>query len=274
MCRILKVSRNGYYHWLRYGEHEADTELEDQIGIIFKNAQQTYGARRIKKALERQYCWIVLRRRIAKVMKKLGLKAKTKRRFRVVTTDSNHSFGIAPNRLAQDFYAHAPNVAYVGDITYIWTPEGWLYLATVIDLYARTFVGWAMDNRLHTPLITNALVMACSKRSSLQDAIFHSDRGSQYASDAFKEQLKNYGMIQSMSAKGNCYDNAVAESLFHTIKTELIHHMVFQTKKEAIQTITNYINFYNRSRMHSYNGYYSPMEKEFRWWQSQIQEAA
>lgn len=123
-------------------------------------------------------------------MKRVGLKAKAKRRFRVVTTDSNHNFGIAPNRLGQDFYAHAPNVAYVGDITYIWTKGGWLYLATVIDLYARTLVGWAIDDRLHTPLISKALRMARSKRTSLESAIFHSDRGSQYASDAFKTQLK------------------------------------------------------------------------------------
>lgn len=274
MCRVLKVSRNGYYHWLRYGQHEADAELEEQIALVFKNSQQTYGARRIKKALERQFGWVVSRRRIGIIMKRLGLKAKTKRRFRVLTTDSNHNFAIAPNRLGQDFYVSAPNMAYVGDITYIWTKEGWIYLATVIDLFARVLVGWAMDDSMQTSLITRALQIARSKRTSLQGAIFHSDRGSQYASDAFKEQLAQYGMIQSMSAKGNCYDNAVAESFFHTLKTELVHHMIFQTKKEAIETVTAYINFYNRSRLHSYNDYYSPMQKEFSWWQAQMKRAA
>ena len=274
MCLVLKVSRNGYYHWLRYGEIEEDAKLEEQIGLVFHSSQQTYGSRRIKKALERQFGLIVSRRRIGTIMKRLGLSAKTKRRFRVLTTDSNHHFTIAPNRLGQDFYVSAPNMAYVGDITYIHTKEGWVYLSTVIDLFARVLVGWAMDDTMHTSLIGRALQMARTKRSSLSGAIFHSDQGSQYASDAFKGQLKQYGMIQSMSAKGNCYDNAVAESFFHTLKTELVHHITFQTKKEAIETITAYIHFYNRSRLHSYNDYYSTMQKEFRWWQAQIERAA
>lgn len=274
MCRVLKVSRNAYYHWLRYGERREDPVLEQLTGSIFHDSQQTYGTRRIQKALQRRYGWMVSRRRIAGTMKLLGLKAKTKRRFRIVTTNSNHNFATAPNRLKQDFYAPAPNMAYVGDITYIRTGEGWLYLSTVIDLYARTLVGWAMGERLHTALISDALYMARERRTSLEGAIFHSDRGSQYASDVFKAHLKHYGMIQSMSARGNCYDNAVAESFFHTLKTELIHHVTFHTKQEAIEAITRYINFYNRSRMHSYNDYDSPMEKEFRWWQSHIEKAA
>lgn len=274
MCRLTGVSRNGYYRWLRYGERRHDPMLDYLTRLIFTDSMQTYGARRIQKTLERKYGWMVSRRRIARTMKRLSLKAKTKRRFRIMTTDSNHNFAIAPNRLEQDFYATQPNQVYVGDITYISTKEGWLYLATVIDLFARPVIGWAMDDSMHTNLIVNALQMARGKRTALIGAIFHSDRGSQYASDLFKSELKNYGMIQSMSAKGNCYDNAVAESFFHTLKTELTHHFVFQTKQEAINTINQYIHFYNRSRLHSFNDYYSPMETEFRWWQSQLKEIA
>ena len=274
MCRVLKVSRNGYYHWVMHKEHKDDSELAMLIKNIFKDSKQTYGTRRIQKALQRRYGWVVSRRRIARGMRSLGLKAKTKQRFHIVTTNSKHTHDIAPNLLEQDFYVSAPNVAYVGDITYIRTREGWLYVATVIDLYARTLVGWAMGEHMHSSLIIEALHMARNKRASLSGAIFHSDRGSQYASDAFTEQLKQYGMIQSMSAKGNCYDNAVAESFFHTLKTELVHHMIFYTIQEAIEEITHYINFYNRYRMHSYNDYLSPMEKEYRWWQSQMKIVA
>lgn len=274
MCRLIGVSRNGYYRWMREGERRNDPMLDFWIEQIFKDSMQTYGARRLQKTLERKYGWIVSRRRIARVMKRLGLRAKMKRRFRVLTTDSKHNLAISPNRINQDFYATAPNQAYVGDITYIATKEGWLYLATVIDLFARPVLGWAMDDSMHTDLIVLALSNARSKRTTLNGAIFHSDRGSQYASDQFKNELNHYGMIQSMSAKGNCYDNAVAESFFHTLKTELTHHIVFQTKQEAINTINQYIHFYNRSRLHSYNDYRSPMEAELKWWQSQLKEIA
>ena len=235
---------------------------------------QTYGTRRVKRFLAKEYGWVVSRGRIAKTMKALNLKVKSKKRFRVVTTDSKHNLAISPNRLAQDFYACRPNEVYVGDITYIRTGHGWIYLATVIDLYSRSIVGYSIDDRLHTRIIANALTMARAKRTSLYGAIFHSDRGSQYASDEFKEHLSMYGMIQSMSAKGNCYDNAVAESFFHTLKTELVHHMKFQTKEEAWQAITSYINFYNTKRLHSYNDYLSPVEAEIRWWLNENSKAA
>jgi len=143
-----------------------------------------------------------------------------------------------------------------------------------IDLFARPVMGWAMDDSMHTDLIVEALNSARSKRTSLNGTIFHSDRGSQYASEQFKDKLKQFGMIQRMSAKGNCYDNAVAESFFHTLKTELTHHIVFKTKQEAIATINRYIHFYNRSRLHSYNDYISPMEAELKWWQSRLKDIA
>jgi transposase InsO family protein len=274
MCKVLKVSKNSYYSYLRHIEPKRDVMLDSCVEMIFKDSMQTYGTRRIKKILERKYGWVVSRRRLAKVMKSLNFSVKTKRRFKVLTTDSNHNLAVAPNRINQDFYVSEPNEVYVGDITYISTKEGWLYLATVIDLFARPVLGWAIDDSMHTDLITKALRNASHKRTTLNGAIFHSDRGSQYASEQFKNELKHHGMIQSMSAKGNCYDNAVAESFFHTLKTELIHHIVFETKQEAITTINKYINFYNRSRLHSYNNYYSPIEAELKWWQSQLKEIA
>jgi putative transposase len=274
MCKTLKVSPNGYYSWLRSRGRQADKVLPSLVNSAFYESMQTYGTRRIRRFFEKEYGWIVSRRRIAKTMKSLNLKVKSKKRFQVITTDSKHNYAISPNRLAQDFYACRPNETYVGDITYIRTQQGWLYLATVIDLFSRNVVGYTIDERLHTRLIINALNIARSKRSSLNGAIFHSDRGSQYASNEFREHLSRYGMIQSMSAKGNCYDNAVAESFFHTLKTELIYHMRFQSKEEAIKAISEYINFYNVKRLHSYNDYLSPIEAEIRWWLSENSRAA
>jgi transposase InsO family protein len=207
-------------------------------------------------------------------MKALGLKTKQKRRFKVITTDSKHNYTISPNRLKRDFYASSPNKAYVGDITYIRTKEGWQYLATVIDLYSRSIVGYAIDERMHTRLIVNALIMAKTKRVNMQGVVFHSDRGSQYASDEFRCKLKELGIIQSMSAKEDCWDNAVADSFFKTIKTELIYHEKFNSKGEAKLAITDYINFYNHKRLHSYNGYLSPLQAEIRWWKNFNEKAA
>ena len=274
MCKILKVSRNGYYHWLKYGSKEEDDDLVRYMKEIFKETFQTYGTRRIKKALEAQYGWIVSRRRIARAMRQEGLKAKSKQRFRIQTTNSKHNLPISPNLLDQDFYASSPNEAYVGDITYIRTKEGWLYLSVVIDLYARMIVGWSVDERMQTSLISKALIKAKERRGSLQHAVFHSDRGSQYASDAYRQLLQTFGMKQSMSAKGNCYDNAACESFFGTLKTELIYPTKFQTKKEAIQSIEHYIGFYNTKRLHSYNDYTAPLKMELWWWQSRFRETA
>ena len=274
MCNKLNVSRNGYYNWLKGKEKPKDSMLPHLVKLVFDEFKQTYGTRRIKRFLQKEYGWILSRRRIAKTMKLLGLRTKNRRRFRVVTTDSKHNFAISPNRLSGDFYVSCPNEVYVGDITYIWTKEGWLYLATTIDLYSRSVVGYAMDDRLHTRIIVNALQSSKMRRESLNGAIFHSDRGSQYASDEFRLYLSANGMTQSMSAKGNCYDNAVAESFFHTLKTELTHHIRFQTKEEAKRAISEYISFYNTKRMHSYNDYLSPMEAEIRWWLDEKSKAA
>ncbi len=196
-------------------------------------------------------------------MKDLNLSVKMKRRFKINTIDSNHNLPIASNILNRDFSAFLPDTKYVGDITYIPTNEGWLYLATVIDLYSRKIVGWAMNDNMKTSLVNNALEMAIARRKPLRELLWHTDRGSQYASYSHKDLCQKHGIIQSMSRKGNCWDNAVAESFFHTLKTELIYHEIFETRAQANQAIFEYIEvFYNRQRMHSANGNLSPVEFE------------
>ncbi len=267
MCKVLKVSRNAYYSWLSSNSNKKeDVILNNVIKSAFYEFRQVYGARRLKGFLFSEYGLIISRRRVSKLMKIQNLRTKHKRRFKVITTDSKHNYAISPNRLKRDFYASSPNKVYVGDITYIHTKEGVLYLATVIDLYSRSVVGYATDDRMYTRLIVNALAVAKAKRINMQDAIFHSDRGSQYASDDFRATLSKFGIIQSMSAKGDCWDNAVAESFFKTIKTELIYHTKFNTKQEAVRAIEDYIWFYNNKRLHSYNSYLSPVAKELLWW--------
>jgi len=262
MCKVFKVSRSCYYRWLGI-EKQEDTQLNNLIKNIFEMSHSTYGTRRIKKQLVKDYGVIVSRRRIGKIMYKLGLVCKNKKRFKVRTTDSNHNFTIAPNLLKQYFYTTEPDKTYVGDITYIPTKEGWLYLAVVIDLFSRKVVGWSMDDRLKTSLVNDALIMAINTRKPDKGLIWHTDRGSQYASDSHKQLLNDFGIIQSMSGKGNCYDNAVSESFFHTLKTELIHHTTFETKAQARTAIFSFIEiWYNRKRLHSYLGYMSPVEFE------------
>ena len=226
-------------------------------------SRQTYGTRRLKQSLVKRYGLVVSKRRIGKIMNFLNLKTKMKRRFKVTTTNSNHNFTIAPNRINRDFYSSAPNDKYVGDITYIKTKQGFLYLATVIDLYSRKVVGWSMDETMKTTLVNDALLMAIKRRNPAKGLIWHTDRGSQYASHEHKDLLKKYGIIQSMSRKGDCWDNAVSESFFHSLKTELVYHETFKTKAQANEMIFEYIEiFYNRQRLHSYNNYMSPVEFE------------
>jgi len=200
----------------------------------------------------------ISRNRVARLMKEAGLRAKTKRRFKA-TTQSKHDLPVAPNLLDQDFTVDRPNAVWVSDITYIPTDEGWLYLATTIDLYSRRVVGWAMEPHMKTDLVMAALTMAIGIRNPGPGLLHHSDRGSQYASRRYQEALKAAGMRCSMSRKGNCYDNAVQESWYHTLKTELVFHVRFKTRAEAISKIFEYIEvFYNRERLHSSLGYKAP----------------
>ncbi len=265
MCRIFNVDKSSYYHWIKAGciIQRVDAKLNELIEIAFIQGRQNYGARRIKDRLQQLYGLIVSRKRIGVIMKDLGLVAKVKKRYKVNTTDSNHNLPIAPNVLNRDFYASSPNQKYVGDITYIPTNEGWLYLATVIDLYSRKIVGWSMDDTMKVSLVNDALKMAMTSRKPPKGLIWHTDRGSQYASCAHKDLLQKYNITQSMSRKGNCWDNAVAESFFHTLKTELVYHEIYETKAQANQSIFEYIEvYYNRQRMHSANNNLSPVEFE------------
>lgn len=267
MCKIFKVDKSSYYNWVKNGcvVNRVDLEFNKLIGNVFEQARATYGTRRLKEILKQRYGLIVSRRKIQKSLAQMNLKVKMKRRFKVMTTDSNHSLPIAPNILNRDFYASKVDEKYVGDITYIPTSEGWLYLATVIDLYSRKIVGWSMDETMKVSLVNDALKMALISRNPDKGLIWHTDRGSQYASYEHKDLLKRHGIIQSMSRKGNCHDNAVAESFFHTLKTELIHHEIYHTKEQAKRSIFEYIEvFYNRERSHSANNNLSPVEFEER----------
>jgi putative transposase len=263
-CRFMNVSRSAYYAWLERSQttlEKEDIELIEMIKVLFKKGRENYGTRRLKKALAGKG-WYISRRRIGRLMRIAGIACKTRRKFKV-TTDSKHSLPIAPNRLDRQFRATHPNQTYVGDITYIYTQEGWLYLAVVIDLYSRQVVGWSMAERMQAKLVNDALLMALWQRKPGKGLIWHTDRGSQYASDSHRALLKEHGIIQSMSRKGNCWDNAVSESFFHTLKTEQVHHQSYQTRAEAKQDIFEYIEvFYNRERLHSANNYLSPVDYE------------
>ena len=264
MCRFLQVSRSAYYDWLHRmptaGEKD-DTDLTGILESVFKKSRATYGTRRLKAVLlDRDRT--VSRRRIGRLMREAGLACKTKRKFKA-TTNSRHDQPIAPNHLDRQFTVSQPNQAYAGDITYIPTQEGWLYLAVVIDLYSRQVVGWSMAEHMRTKLVNDALSMAIWKRKPEKGLLWHTDRGSQYASESHRALLAQHGIRQSMSRKGNCWDNAVSESFFHTLKTELIHHQIYQTRSDAKQAVFEYIEvFYNRERLHSANGYLSPVDYE------------
>lgn len=260
----MKVSRSGYYGWLNRRVSNRDKENQELSAIIkevFIQGRSCYGTRRIAKKLAQNDIFIS-KRRIGKLMASAGLYCKTKRRFKV-TTDSKHDKLISPNLLERQFNVQNPDKYWVGDISYIPTRNGWLYLAIVIDLYARQIVGWSMADNMKAKLVNDALIMALWKRKPNKGLIWHSDRGSQYASDSHRTILKDHGIIQSMSRKGDCWDNAVAESFFHTLKTELTNHCQFNNIQEAKNVIFEYIEvFYNRIRIHSANNYLAPAQFE------------
>ncbi len=260
----MSVSRSCYYQWLNSSKTEREIENEQLIEILkalFKKGRSTYGTRRLKTKLA-EHGHIASRRRIGRLMKQAGLACKTKRKFKA-TTDSKHNKPVAGNLLERQFRVSQPDRFYVGDITYIATQEGWLYLAVVIDLYSRKVVGWSMSNRMTAQLVNTALLMTIWKRKPRKGLVWHTDRGSQYASDSHRTILIEHGITQSMSRKGNCWDNAVSESFFHTLKTELVHHCRFKTREDAKQAIFEYTEvFYNRERIHSANGYRSPVDYE------------
>jgi putative transposase len=269
MCRVLGVCRSGYYAWCRRppSKHTLeDAALSRQIQHIHTQSRGSYGSPRVQAAL-RAAGQQVGRHRVARLMKTLGLYACRKRKFRL-TTDSNHGLSVSENLLCRQFSVPQPDVAWVSDLTYIWTGEGWLYLAVVIDLFSRRVLGWSMAEHMQTELVLTALQAALGQRSpSHAGLIFHSDRGSQYASLNFRAALSASGLTSSMSRRANCWDNAVAESFFGTLKTELIHLEEFANRATARTTIAEWIEvFYNRQRLHSTIGYFSPVQFEKLYW--------
>jgi len=264
MCDVLSVSRSGYYVWRKKPaskRKQANAKLLEKIRAVHRESREAYGSPRIYQALKEQGI-PCSESRVARLMREDGLRAKMKRRFKA-TTNSKHDLPIAPNLLNRDFSPAEPNQVYAGDITYIWTTEGWLYLAVVIDLFSRSVVGWAMDKRMTRQLVMNALTMAVQRRRPPSGVIFHSDRGSQYASADFQSLLTEHGMRCSMSRKGDCWDNAPVESFFGSLKQELVFHQRYATRFHARQSIFEYIErFYNRRRLHSTLGYKSPANFE------------
>jgi putative transposase len=264
LCSLLEVSRGGYYAWRGRPPSEraiADRELTEEIRSIYECSERRYGSPRIHEELSAKDTHVG-RKRVARLMRENGLSARTKRRF-VKTTDSKHEFPIAPNLLQRDFTADAPNEIWVGDITYLDTREGWLYLAVLIDLYSRRVVGWAMSERIDTALAMGALNMALAQRKPSRGVIHHTDRGCQYASNEYRRLLRDIGADRSMSRKGDCWDNAVAESFFASLRKELTNRVDFLTRDAARSNVFEYIEaFYNRVRRHSTINYQSPNDFE------------
>ena len=264
MSRILQVSRSGFYAWSKRAESarvRSDRALVVDIKAVHKLSRSIYGSPRVYRELLAQG-HTVGRDRVARLMREHNLRGKRKRRFRN-TTQSNHRHPVAPNVLERQFTVEQPNTGWVGDITYIWTLEGWLYLSVILDLYSRRVVGWAMNKHIDQALTLRALGMAINACEPGPGLIHHTDRGSQYAANDYQKMLKARGITCSMSRKGNCWDNAVAESFFATLKVEFVHERLFHTRAQATREIFEYIEvFYNRIRRHSSIGYLSPLEFE------------
>lgn len=265
MCRALDVSRSGYYAFKSRPKSQNRTDNEKlliEINRVFWENNRNYGSPRIWDRLRNKELIHCSLNRVARLMRLSGIVAVQKNKFRV-TTDSKHGYPVWPNVLNRNFVSDKPNAVWVSDITYIWTLEGWLYLAVVLDLFSRSVVGLAMDKTLEEELILDAMKQAILRRGPSKGLVFHSDRGSQYAGNNFKALLAQNEFVGSMSKKGDCWDNAVAESFFHTLKVELVNRTKFKTRDEAKRKIFEYAEmYYNRKRAHSTLGYLSPLEYE------------
>jgi putative transposase len=275
MCRVLAVRASGYYAWLEREPsavgRQRTQQMDQAVTRSFWDSDQSYGYRKVWEDLEAASitcCQETVRR----AMRRLGLCAQRKRRF-VVTTDSDHGYAVADNVLNRDFDADAPNQKWVADITYIPTQEGWLYLAAILDLFSRKVVGWAMSERIDEALVTAALNRAIRQRRPGPGLLHHSDRGSQYAADGYQRLLENRGMVCSMSRKGNCWDNAVMERFFGSLKTERVYRKEYKTRAEAKKDLLVYIEwFYNAARRHAALDYQTPNAVEARY-HSEVQVA-
>jgi len=264
MCRVLKVSRAGFYAWRQRppaAHRLKDERLALEIAAIYQEHRGRYGSPRVQVVL-RDRGYRSGRKRVARLMREQSLRARPRRRYRT-TTDSRHRLPVSANLLARRFTANAPNLAWVTDITYLWTLEGWLYLAVMLDLFSRRVVGFALSERIDVKLALDALVMAIKQRQPAPGLLHHSDRGSQYASHQYRQMLDQHAMVGSMSRRADCWDNAVAESFFASLKLELVYPSQWRTRAEARSAIFEYIElFYNHRRKHSTLGYRSPVEFE------------
>ena len=265
MCQLMGVSRSAYYDYVRCvdncSERQHHEEVLEVVRGIGKSSNYSYGSRRVEKALN-VLGYRVGRWKARSLMREAGVQVKHRRKYKV-TTHSDHKQPVFENKLNRQFDVAAPNQVYVGDITYIWTREGWLYLAVVIDLFSRKVVGWSMSSRMKARLVCDALRMAIWQRQPQAGLIVHSDRGSQYASREHRRLLEIHGFVGSMSRTGDCFDNAVAESFFGSLKQERVHWRHYQTRFSAQQDVLQYISmFYNTHRLHSYLEYKSPNQYE------------
>jgi transposase InsO family protein len=274
-CRVLRVSVSGYHQHrarrrrIAERRHLTDAALLAHISAVYAEYRGAYGWPRIWRELVQRGIRVG-KQRVQRLMQQHGIRARGRRRFRVVTTDSGHGLPTAPNLLDRKFAAQTPNQVWSGDITYIATAEGWLFLAVVIDLFSRKVVGWSMRGDLHRSLVIDALQMAWYQRLPEKGAlIFHSDRGSQYASEDFRQLLDQHGIRPSMSRRGNCWDNAVTETLFGSLKVERLHGEPFPTIRAAKDAVLDWLLWYNRRRMHSTLNYVSPAQYEQDWKQKQ-----
>ena len=266
MAKVLGIRRSRYYRWLQSSDQRSSKQHEEavlvaQIKDIQEDARYSLGTPRITEELKKKGT-PTNHKKVARILRENSLNHRTKKKFKV-TTDSSHNHMVSPNILNRDFTANAPNEKWVSDITYIWTSEGWLYLCVIIDLYSRKVVGWATSSRIDTNLLLMAFWRAVQVRKPGKDLIFHSDRGSQYCSKKFRNVLRSQGFRQSMSRKGNCWDNACAESFFKSLKSEWLYDEIFKSRQEANNELFEYIEvFYNRRRIHSAIGYETPADYE------------
>ena len=264
MCQVIGVSRNGYNSYIRNGNGKPtaeDQEMMDLIREIDKSSKNTYGSRRMKRALN-ALGYVISRQKARRLMKKAGVLVRHRKKHKV-TTNSKHNQPVYDNLVARQFDVKEKDSVYAGDITYVWTQEGWLYLAVILDLYSRKVVGWSMSSRMTSRLVCDALTMAIWNRQPGEGLICHSDRGSQYASKEYRKLLSQKGFLGSMSRKGDCWDNSVVESFFGSLKQERVHWENYQTRHDAQQDILDYIvMFYNSTRLHSTLDYRSPNDYE------------
>lgn len=270
MCEVLGVSRSGYYEWLsrpKSNQKERKEKLKSQIKRVYLESRRNYGSPKITKQLNSEGV-SVSQKTVARIMKEEGIRSKTVKKYKA-TTNSKHHLPVYPNLVDQQFKVKQPGQVWVADITYIWTSEGWLYLATIMELFSRRIIGWAMGERMTKELVILALKRAIQTQPPSPGLIHHSDRGSQYASTEYQQLLRANEIITSMSRKGNCYDNACIESFHSVIKKELIFHEKYKTREQAKKSIVEYIvSFYNYKRIHSFTDYMSPIHYERNYFES------